>query len=173
MFHHTTVMVRHTNYCSGWRLKCFIKFLKYFQLTNAMVVGLRAATVIDAMTPRLAVLLLNCLLLQLLAGLSSASVRSDLVVETQYGKIRGFETATPDNKKAEWSTHWSLYWALIGPDTGLSLVEIWPLLRHKDTAEGTQSPLLGAFLVFRCVLMASMHGRDLLYPQYNGSLCAC
>ena len=93
-----------------------------------MVVGLRAATVIDAMTPRLAVLLLNCLLLQLLAGLSSASVRSDLVVETQYGKIRGFETATPDNKKAEWST-------LIGPYTGLSLVQIlgshwWRLGRY-------------------------------------------
>ena len=44
-------------------------------------------------------LLLHCLLLQASVGLSLASVRADLVVETQYGKIRGFETATPDNKK--------------------------------------------------------------------------
>ena len=28
------------------------------------------------------------------------------------------------------------------------------LLCHKDTAQGTQSPLLGAFLAFRCVFMA-------------------
>ena len=28
------------------------------------------------------------------------------------------------------------------------------LLCHKDTAEGTQSPLLGAFLSFHCVFMA-------------------
>ena len=44
--------------------------------------------------------LLSCLLLQLSLGLSWANmVRDDLVVETNLGKIRGFETATPDNKK--------------------------------------------------------------------------
>ena len=49
-------------------------------------------------------LLLHCLLLQASVGLSLASVRADLVVETQYGKIRGFETATPDNKKVAFYT---------------------------------------------------------------------
>ena len=57
---------------------------------------MRAETVRGRMT---ASLLLHCLLLQASVGLSLASVRADLVVETQYGKIRGFETATPDNKK--------------------------------------------------------------------------
>ena len=42
--------------------------------------------------------LLPLLLLQLLTALSSALVRDDLVVETTLGKIRGFETATADNK---------------------------------------------------------------------------
>ena len=36
--------------------------------------------------------------------------------------------------------------ALIGPDP---LVLLW----HKYTAHGTKSPLLGAFLAFRCVFM--------------------
>ena len=43
-------------------------------------------------------LLLPLLLLQLLTALSSAVVRDDLVVETTLGKIRGFETATAENK---------------------------------------------------------------------------
>ena len=61
-------------------------------------------------------------------------------------------------------------WSEISPDfTVLSLVEIhqdcaligWilmlltiALLSYIDTAQGTQSPLLGAFLVFHCVFMA-------------------
>ena len=44
----------------------------------------------------------------------------------------------------------SRYCALIGWDHGVATPA---LLCHKDTAQGTLSPLLGAFLVFRCVLL--------------------
>ena len=39
------------------------------------------------------------LLLQFFMGLSWAVIKDDLVVKTHLGKIRGFETATADNKK--------------------------------------------------------------------------
>ena len=53
----------------------------------------------NMMSPITEGLLLNCLAIQFFVGLSLATVRSDLVVETHLGKIRGFETATPDNRK--------------------------------------------------------------------------
>ena len=64
------------------------------------------------------------------------------------------EPSREETLGSEWSTLIgrgpSRYCVLIGAATPA-------LLCHKDTAQGTQSPLLGPFLAFRCVYMAKVN----------------
>ena len=119
------------------------------QPTNAMVRVVRTI-----MAPVREGLLLNCLALQFFIGLSLATVRNDLVVETNHGKIRGFETATADNKKV--SAWYGVPYAQ--PPTGKLR------FRHPRPAEPWDNILDTMNQPNSCVQM-----RDTMWPGFHGA----